>query len=73
MGPQRPSAIIPKSVTPARIRQNLEDTLRVTLDKEDLSKLASLDKPGMEGCYCHPKTPWLGRSDFTGSTKHYYG
>ena len=45
----------------------------MTLDKEDLSKLASLDKPGMEGCYCHPKTPWLGRSDFTGSTKHYYG
>ena len=35
--------------------------------------IAKLDKPGLEGCYCHPRTPWLGRSEFTGSTAHYYG
>ena len=72
-GLQRPTAIIPKSVTPARIRSNLEDVLAISLDADDLAAIAALDKPGLEGCYCHPKTPWLGRSEFTGSTKHYYG
>ncbi len=72
-GVQRPTAVIPKSVTPARIAANLDATLALKLDADDLSAIAGLDKPGLEGCYCHPKTPWLGRSDFTGDTKHYYG
>mgnify|MGYP007045274980 CR=1 FL=1 len=38
-----------------------------------LAAISALDKPGLEGCYCHPKTPWLGRSAFTGSTDHYDG
>ena len=71
--PAAPTAIIPKSVTPARIESNLKDVLAVTLDADDLAALAALDKPGLEGCYCHPRTPWLGRSEFTGSTDHYYG
>ena len=70
---QRPTAILPKSVTPARIKANLDDVLALTLDADDLAAIAALDKPGLEGCYCHPKTPWLGRSAFTGSTDHYYG
>ena len=70
---QRPTAIIPKSVTPARIKANLDDVLALTLDADDLAAISALDKPGLEGCYCHPKTPWLGRSAFTGSTEHYYG
>lgn len=75
-GLQRPiaqTAIIPKSVTPARIKSNLVDVLALKLDEDDLAAIAKLDKPGLEGCYCHPKTPWLGRSAFTGSTDHYYG
>ena len=72
-GLQRPTAILPKSVTASRIKANLDDTLALKLDEEDISAIAKLDKPGLEGCYCHPKTPWLGRSDFTGSTDHYYG
>ena len=72
-GVQRPTAIIPKSVTPARILANLDETLKIKLDADDLSAIAALDKPGLDGCYCHPKTPWLGRSKFTGNTKHYYG
>lgn len=70
---QRPTAILPKSVTPARIKANLDDVLALTLDDDDLAAISALDKPGLEGCYCHPKTPWLGRSAFTGSTDHYYG
>ena len=69
----RPTAIIPKSITPARIAANLEAVLALTLDADDLAAIAMLDKPGLEGCYCHPKTPWLGRSEFTGKTDHYYG
>jgi len=65
--------VIPKSVTPSRIEANLDVTLALKLDAEDMAAINSLDKPGLDGCYCHPKTPWLGRSDFTGSTKHYYG
>lgn len=72
-GLQRPTVIIPKSVTPARIDSNLQETLRVALDAEDVAAIAKLDKPGLEGCYCHPVTPWLGRSEFTGTTDHYYG
>ena len=60
--PAAPTAIIPKSVTPARIESNLKDVLAVALDADDLAALAALDKPGLEGCYCHPRTPWLGRS-----------
>ena len=52
---------------------NLDATLDLTLDDDDLNAIAALDKPGLEGCYCHPKTPWLGRSEFTGDTNHYYG
>ena len=47
--------------------------LALQLDEDDLAKIAGLDKPGLDGCYCHPRTPWLGRSEFTGDTKHYYG
>ena len=47
--------------------------LALQLDEGDLAKIAGLDKPGLDGCYCHPRTPWLGRSEFTGDTKHYYG
>ena len=72
-GLQRPTAIIPKSTTPARIRANLDGVLNVSLDADDLAAISLLAKPGLEGCYCHPKTPWLGRSEFTGSTEHYYG
>ena len=72
-GVQRPTAVIPKSVTPARIQANMEDTLALALDADDLAAIAALDKPGLDGCYCHPRTPWLGRSEFTGSTDHYYG
>jgi len=72
-GVQRPTAVVPKSISPTRIAANLEATLAVTLDTDDLVAIAALDKPGLEGCYCHPKTPWLGRSEFTGSTDHYYG
>jgi len=74
-GMQRPlmgTAVIPKSVTATRIAANLNDPLSIKLDFDDLQLLALLDKPGLEGCYCHPKTPWLGRSEFTGSTSHYY-
>ena len=70
---QRPTAILPKSVTPARIKANLDDVLALALDADDLAAISALDKPGLEGCYCHPKTPWLGRSAFTGGTDHYYG
>jgi len=72
-GLQRPLAILPKSVTPSRIKANLEDVLALKLDNDDLMFMALLDKEGLDGCYCHPKTPWLGRSEFTGSTDHYYG
>lgn len=72
-GVQRPTAIIPKSVTPARISDNMDAVLALALDADDLAAIAALDKPGLEGCYCHPRTPWLGRSEFTGSTDHYYG
>jgi len=71
--PVAPTAIIPKSVTPARIKSNLDEVLALRLDQEDLVAIAALDRPGLEGCYCHPRTPWLGRSEFTGSTDHYYG
>ena len=47
--------------------------LALKLDNDDLMFMALLDKEGLDGCYCHPKTPWLGRSEFTGSTDHYYG
>lgn len=72
-GLTRPTAIIPKSVTASRVRANLHDVCALSLDAADLKAIALLDKPGREGCYCHPKTPWLGRSEFTGSTSHYYG
>jgi len=72
-GLQRRHAIIPKSVSAERIDANMQAVLALELDAEDMAALAKLDKPGLEGCYCHPKTPWLGRSKFTGSTDHYYG
>jgi diketogulonate reductase-like aldo/keto reductase len=70
---QRPTAIIPKSVTRSRIAENLAVAGSFELDADDMAEIATLDKPGLEGCYCHPKTPWLGRSEFQGSTDHYYG
>jgi hypothetical protein len=30
-----------------------------------------INKAGLEGCFNHPKTPWLGRGEFTGATDHY--
>lgn len=67
---QRPTIVLPKSVTPARIESNA-DLYSFELSAEQVSELNALDKPGLEGCFNHPLTPWLGRSDFTGSTSSY--
>ena len=38
-----------------------------------VAAINSLDKPGLEGCFNHPRTPWLGRSEFVpGKSDHYY-
>lgn len=68
-----PTIVIPKSVTPSRIEANLAVTLSLKLDAGDMAAINALNKPGLDGCFCHPKTPWLGRSEFSGSTDHYYG
>lgn len=68
---QRPTVVIPKSVTPARIASNAE-LFDFELSSEEMEAIHALDKPNLEGCYNHPKTPWLGRSDFVeGQTAHY--
>ena len=70
-GLQRPTVVIPKSVTPARIASNF-DVFSFTLSDAHMATLNSLEKPGLEGCFNHPKTPWLGRSEFVeGKTEHY--
>lgn len=67
---QRPTIILPKSVTPSRIESNAE-LFDFELSKDEMAQIDNLSKPGLEGCFNHPKTPWLGRSEFTGSTAHY--
>ena len=38
-----------------------------------VAAINALDKPGLEGCFNHPRTPWLGRSEFVpGKSDHYY-
>jgi hypothetical protein len=69
-GLQRPTVVIPKSVTPSRIASNAE-LFDFELSAEEMAQITALDKQGLEGCYNHPKTPWLGRGEFTGSTSHY--
>lgn len=80
--PEPSTAILPMSTNPAHIVANLDDTLRLTLDGEDLSDLEDLDKGeegnGRNGCYTHPATPWFRgphgekRSDYSGVI-HFYG
>jgi len=70
-GLQRPTVVIPKSVTPSRIASNAE-LFDFELTEEEMAKIAALDKEGLTGCFNHPKTPWLGRSEFTGTTDGYY-
>eukprot|EP00239_Pterosperma_sp_CCMP1384_P001786 CAMPEP_0197848224 /NCGR_PEP_ID=MMETSP1438-20131217/7992_1 /TAXON_ID=1461541 /ORGANISM="Pterosperma sp., Strain CCMP1384" /LENGTH=393 /DNA_ID=CAMNT_0043460367 /DNA_START=50 /DNA_END=1231 /DNA_ORIENTATION=- len=68
---QRPTVVIPKSVTASRIVSNGE-VFDFELTSEQVAALNGLDKPGLEGCFNHPKTPWLGRSEFVeGETSHY--
>eukprot|EP00931_Biecheleriopsis_adriatica_P056562 TRINITY_DN33515_c0_g1_i1.p1 TRINITY_DN33515_c0_g1~~TRINITY_DN33515_c0_g1_i1.p1 ORF type:complete len:328 (+),score=68.82 TRINITY_DN33515_c0_g1_i1:60-1043(+) len=69
-GIQRGTAVIPKSITPSRLESNAE-IFDFELSAEEMASLDALDKPGLEGCFNHPKTPWLGRSEFTGNTAHY--
>ena len=54
--PAAPTAIIPKSVTPARIESNLKGVLGVALDADDLAALAALDKPGLDFSFSGLKT-----------------
>ena len=44
----RPTAVIPKSVTPARIQANLEDVLALTLDA-DVRRTARLEHSSTSG------------------------
>jgi len=67
---QRPTIILPKSVTPSRIASNAQ-LFDFELTAEEIASINALDKPGLEGCFNHPKTPWLGRGEFTGDTKSY--
>mmetsp|Transcript_19999 Transcript_19999/g.25979 ORF Transcript_19999/g.25979 Transcript_19999/m.25979 type:complete len:330 (+) Transcript_19999:143-1132(+) len=70
-GIQRGTVVIPKSVTPSRILSN-SDIFSFELTEEEKKSLDDLGKPGLEGCFNHPKTPWLGRSEFVeGKTDHY--
>eukprot|EP01063_Lacrimia_lanifica_P032724 TRINITY_DN563_c0_g2_i2.p1 TRINITY_DN563_c0_g2~~TRINITY_DN563_c0_g2_i2.p1 ORF type:complete len:324 (+),score=166.00 TRINITY_DN563_c0_g2_i2:751-1722(+) len=67
---QRPTIILPKSVTPSRIESNAE-LFDFELSADEVVQIDALCKPGLEGCFNHPKTPWLGRSEFTGNTASY--
>ncbi|KAJ9457963.1 Aldose reductase A [Diplonema papillatum] len=70
-GLQRGTAVIPKSVTPARIATNF-DLFSFELSEAQMKAINDLKKPGLDGCFNHPKTPWLGRSEFVeGQTSHY--
>ena len=67
---RRPTIVIPRSMTPERIVANL-DVFGFELDAAQMAALDALDKGFPEGCFNHPKTPWLGRSEYTGSTASY--
>ena len=69
-GLQRPTIVIPKSVTASRISSNAE-IFDFELSPEEMAEIETLDKEGLTGCFNHPKTPWLGRSEFTGTNSHY--
>jgi diketogulonate reductase-like aldo/keto reductase len=69
---QRGTIVLPKSVTASRIIPN-SDIFSFELSEVQMASINNLDKPGLEGCFNHPKTPWLGRGEFKpGSTDHYY-
>jgi diketogulonate reductase-like aldo/keto reductase len=69
---QRGTIVLPKSVTAARIASNA-DIFSFELSAAQMAAINALDKPGLEGCFNHPKTPWLGRGDFKpGEMAHYY-
>ena len=67
---QRPTVVIPKSITASRIASNgaLYD---FELNEAQMTAINALDKEGLSGCFNHPKTPWLGRGEFTGGTANY--
>ena len=67
---QRPTIVIPRSMTSERIASNL-DVLGFELSSAQMASIDALDKGFPQGCFNHPKTPWLGRSEFTGSTASY--
>ncbi|KAK3260536.1 hypothetical protein CYMTET_30510 [Cymbomonas tetramitiformis] len=69
-GIQRPTVVIPKSVTASRIASNA-DIFDFELSADQMAAIEALDKPGLTGCFNHPKTPWLGRGEFTGDTSDY--
>lgn len=48
--------VLPKSVTPARITQNLEGTLKVKLTEEEVQRLDALAPGGKQKRFIHP--PW---------------
>jgi aldehyde reductase len=69
---QRGTVVLPKSVTASRIVHNA-DLFTFELTEAHMQAINALDKPGLEGCFNHPKTPWLGRGEFKkGSVAHYY-
>jgi len=57
-------------VTASRIASNAE-LFDFELSEEEMNQINALDKEGLTGCFNHPKTPWLGRSEFTGITATY--
>lgn len=70
---QRNTCVIPKSANAARIAANA-DICDFELSAEQMAAINALDKPGLEGCFNHPRTPWLGRgADFKkGETREYF-
>ena len=69
---QRGTIVLPKSVTAARIASNA-DVFSFELSDAQMAAISALEKPGLEGCFNHPRTPWLGRGDFKpGNVAHYY-
>lgn len=59
---QRGVVVIPKSVTPARIRQNLEEPWSFRLSDQELAAMATIDDGAR---FCSP--PWRTFADRTRS------
>ena len=69
---QRGTIVLPKSVTAARIAANA-DIFSFELSEAQMADINALGKPGLEGVFNHPRTPWLGRGEFKpGNVAHYY-